>query len=801
MIKNLTDTFIFFIKYNIFNRIYVRISLLGFVIFVAPLLLTAFYLINLLNDDFKTTILIDQTKIINLQVENAKAKLNFLKSRIGVIADNLEVELEVHQEGTKSILSQSSEINPHILLHQDLQANLTKAIQAEKKLQMISIVLSTGEILLQLEKTYQGIRTVPIKRIQSASDALFFEHILQDKTPRVHVHSILSDNSYDKDMIPQKTSLIMGKRIHFNNNKVFGVLILKAGPELLLNRSDLTMKHSMLVLNKDGNLLYNRDNQKLSGEHLKADYYLLNEKPELKSILLNDNSMNTHIENSYGYWIWEKLPFEGGPQFDNHWLFIKKISHKDIVLPWDSIILRGFINSSIIIGICFVILTYLIYRLLEPIGNILKAMNKVEKGDYSIRLDYKTKTEIGDLAEQFNIMVSTLNSNHYELKKRMALINLNSQLSPNAHFIFDESQRIISANKACETMFGYKESELIGKTSDLLIPPPFCFETEKIIQDFFSNFRLEEMGKIKEQLAIKKNGFSFMVNIYIDFAFVESERLMMMIFEDISEYKNAEIKLLQAKEDAESANIAKSEFLANMSHELRTPMNPIIGFAKRGMDKSESLDRGKLRHYFDNIHQSSHRLLKLLNDLLDLSKLEARKMTYNFKDESLYDSIEISIGTFQAALLEKNITVVKNELNCNDIVYHDRDRMVQVINNILSNAIKFSPNRSVITVECNITYDDILISIADQGVGIPDNEIEAVFDKFIQSSETKSKTGGTGLGLAISKQIILDHHGNIWAENLIDKGVKFHISLPRDLREKSVWSSMFLPDASSPNVS
>lgn len=238
-------------------------------------------------------------------------------------------------------------------------------------------------------------------------------------------------------------------------------------------------------------------------------------------------------------------------------------------------------------------------------------------------------------------------------------------------------------------------------------------------------------------------------------------------------------ELASAVDDANAANMAKSEFLANMSHELRTPMHGILSFASFGIKKID-VSKEKQRKYFENIKISGNRLLVLLNDLLDLSKLEAGKMDLKLKDNDL-------VELFNSCFLEQeqrlqDFGIQLDLIADKKVVAHlDSIRIGQVITNILSNAIKFTPENSTITVEIkNMANKSVSFSLQDQGNGIPEEELENIFDAFVQSSRTDTGAGGTGLGLSISKKIIEGHHGSIWAENNAEGAViKFILPLSK----------------------
>ena len=237
------------------------------------------------------------------------------------------------------------------------------------------------------------------------------------------------------------------------------------------------------------------------------------------------------------------------------------------------------------------------------------------------------------------------------------------------------------------------------------------------------------------------------------------------------------VELTRAKEDAEDAVRAKSEFLANISHELRTPMHAILGFADLGKRKGAEGRMQKLPGYFDHILESGDRLLGLLNELLDLSKLEAGKMKFEIATNEL--GLVVSNAVDESRSLFSNRRMQLHFEADEDIVIPlDRNRILQVIHNILHNAVKFSPEGGEIFV-CVERVDDIArISIRDQGPGIPPEDLDLIFRKFEQSSTTKTGAGGTGLGLAICQQIVQVHKGRIYAANAPEGGAIFTVELP-----------------------
>jgi len=259
---------------------------------------------------------------------------------------------------------------------------------------------------------------------------------------------------------------------------------------------------------------------------------------------------------------------------------------------------------------------------------------------------------------------------------------------------------------------------------------------------------------------------------------------------------NKQTLLEEALEEAKLANEIKTEFLSNISHELRTPMLGILGFAELGITKLEDVDKSKLLKYFSRIHTSGSRLLRLLDNLLDLSKLEANKMVFDIQNHDLQAILDTVMVELMPLINSKELEV-KITRDCQKLSADiDKHRMHQVIYNLLSNAVKFTPINSIITISFT---DDIIefnsdcvaairITMSDQGVGIPEEELLSIFDKFSQSSRTKTGAGGTGLGLSICIDICQYHHGKLWAENIVgpEQGAKFTLLIPKVYLDKKL---------------
>lgn len=242
--------------------------------------------------------------------------------------------------------------------------------------------------------------------------------------------------------------------------------------------------------------------------------------------------------------------------------------------------------------------------------------------------------------------------------------------------------------------------------------------------------------------------------------------------------KERTAELAAAKEKAEASNRAKTAFLANMSHELRTPLHGILSFAGFGIKRHAAATPKKLLSYFQMIERSGRSLLVLLNDLLDLAKLESGAVLFEPQPVDFCGLITSVVGEFGALISERNVEIRFAQPDFRAIGNVDLEKTKQVIRNLLANAVKFSPRGGQVQIDLERGEGTLVVSLSDQGPGVPENELESIFDKFVQSSETQTGAGGTGLGLAICRQIVRAQGGRIWVQNCPTGGARFCTELP-----------------------
>jgi len=237
--------------------------------------------------------------------------------------------------------------------------------------------------------------------------------------------------------------------------------------------------------------------------------------------------------------------------------------------------------------------------------------------------------------------------------------------------------------------------------------------------------------------------------------------------------------LAETNAQLEEMSLHKSKFLANMSHELRTPLNSIIGYTKLMLNGLEGDLNEEQKQDLQTVYKNSKHLLELINDLLDLSRIEAGKTVFNYSTFKISDLLSDVISTVEQLARQKELTLTCSTAPDVDSIYADMAKIKQVLINILGNAIKFTDEGSV-KLEVIDADSNLIISVADTGIGIKKDDLMSVFDSFKQVEQIQiSKYEGTGLGLAISKQLIEMQGGRIWAESESEKGSTFYVSLPK----------------------
>lgn len=362
--------------------------------------------------------------------------------------------------------------------------------------------------------------------------------------------------------------------------------------------------------------------------------------------------------------------------------------------------------------------------------------------------------------------------------------------APDAILQVDTAGNIVFANSTAALMFGYTCDELLSSAVELLVPEAKRAAHSEQRKTFAAAGIARPMGLGMDLHARRKDGTEFPVEISLSPVKTEQGVYITAVVRDVTERKHIEeqMRLLEKgylqelearKQEAERLNRLKSDFLASISHELRTPLHTIIGFAELLHEESAGPLNIEQKRFVGHICHDSEHLLALINDVLDLSRIEAGGLQLHSEALVLADLISEAAKAIKPSAEAKDIALLL-DTHADVRVSADALRIRQVLYNLLTNAIKFTPCGGSIRVRTRFSNaQTVQVTVSDTGIGIaPDQQLQ-IFERFYQLGvTTQGIREGTGLGLAISKQLVEMHGGKIWVESQLGEGSHFHFTLP-----------------------
>ncbi len=446
------------------------------------------------------------------------------------------------------------------------------------------------------------------------------------------------------------------------------------------------------------------------------------------------------------------VPLKSGDNIE-YIVYIKDVKEdtNNVLRSIFSIILQALL-LGIVLSLVFAIL--LSITIISPIKSLTHKSKRMASGDFETTIDVKSPDEIGQLTETFNYMASELQTTLNAIQSEKDKVETILQYMTDGVMAFGKSGSIIHINPAAKALLAIEDIE------------------NKSFDELFSKYEIK-LGQI----------------IYLK-AVSASERIINYNNKEISAYfapfKTADqsggvIVVLRDITEREKLERSRKEFVANVSHELRTPLTTVKSYAETLYDLSEdnSYDKSMFESFLKTINNETDRMTRLVKDLLLLSSLG------HSSGEEMYEDIDIAylssniVQKLQHAANEKHQTLVYEPTNALPLFRGNIDRIEQVITNIITNAIKYTPEGGSITVSTLHVFNSITIKIKDSGIGIPPKDLEHIFERFYRVDKARSRDmGGTGLGLAIAKEIIEAHKGSISIKSTPNVGTEVMIKLP-----------------------
>jgi PAS domain S-box-containing protein len=433
--------------------------------------------------------------------------------------------------------------------------------------------------------------------------------------------------------------------------------------------------------------------------------------------------------------------------------------------------------TFILLGILFAAFSFIFIfvakKLVKPILDLEKAAEKIAQNDFDVEISHQSSDEVGKLSSAFLNMSQRIEKNVGELKTLLASI---VESSDDAIIGKGLDDRIISWNKGAERLLGYSHDEAVGSHINLIMPEEKRNDLLRVNSQINSG---QPVGHFETQRLAKNNE---LIEVSLNVSPIKNHNGEVIggsaIVRDIRALKQTQKELIEAKEIAEKASFAKSEFLSRMSHELRTPMNAILGFGQllrlEIKNKNQKIELTEV----DYILNAGKHLLELINEVLDLSRIETGALKVTLESVDLAKIIEETIGLIKPIADENSITIINNCHNQKNIyVMADGIRLKQIILNLLSNAIKYNRVNGTVTISYEIKDEKLKLKISDTGIGISEENYEDLFKPFERLGAEKGEVQGVGIGLSICKKLVELLNGLIYFESEFGKGSTFIIEL------------------------
>lgn len=409
----------------------------------------------------------------------------------------------------------------------------------------------------------------------------------------------------------------------------------------------------------------------------------------------------------------------------------------------------------------FILQTNWIYT---PITKLKDITSEFSKNNYDISLPKITSDEIGQLTNSIDKMRHKIQSTLSEIIDKEKMTSAILETAPDAIITMSKRGIIKSFNPGAETIFQFKANEIIGENIKVLMPDDVASHHKKYVDNFNKN-ESTILGRNRELFGVKKDGSQFPLEITINANIINNEQLFTGVLRDITERKKIDT--------------LKDDFISTVSHELRTPLTAIKGSLDL-INHGFNLDLPEqAATMLDISTRNVERLLSLINDILDVSKLESGEINLLIENIDVKQIIDNCIELNQEYAKKYNTGFFCTHCDENIMVNADKDRLTQVMSNLLSNAAKYSPENMPVEIFTEMNNGIVRVNVKDYGAGIPEEFQNKIFGKFTQSDSGNTRqVGGTGLGLNISKMIVEKLGGKIGFETIVDKGSTFYFEFP-----------------------
>lgn len=429
-----------------------------------------------------------------------------------------------------------------------------------------------------------------------------------------------------------------------------------------------------------------------------------------------------------------------------------------------------FFTASLIAGLISIVVALLVARsITKPIKEMQKQAVRIAQGDYSEKVDVQGHDELSQLAETFNKLSDRIEDAQDTMEaERNRLDSVLTHMTDGV-IATDRRGKVITINEMALSLLNTTSEQAIGQSILTLL-------------DLEEEYTLRKLLETPEEILIdrsKSDSEEDRMTLRSDFAMIRRESgfisgLVVVIYDVTEQEKTAE---------------ERRQFVSNVSHELRTPLTSVRSYLE-ALEEGAWEDKTVAPEFIHVTLGETDRMIRMINDLLNLSRMDSGAQQMDLELVNFNELVDYILDRFDMMVnnQEKNYRIVREFTERDLWVEIDTDKIMQVIDNIMNNAIKYSPDGGKIEVHLMETHNNVVLSISDEGLGIPKKDLEKVFERFYRVDKARARQqGGTGLGLAISKEVMKAHQGQIWVESVEGKGSTFYISLPYEPYEEDIW--------------
>jgi len=674
-----------------------------------------------------------------------------------------------------------------------LEAIFQSQLRRKSAYLSIRYIDARGQELVVVSRRDQEIISLSGEQLQNKARRTYVSETLKLPAGSVYVSEMNLNREFGKITLPRQEVIRSATPVYDEKTSGLAGLVTitaEVGSKLrtIQSRVRSASDSEIYITNDSGDYLLHPELDKAYGFELDKKFRIQDDFPQLANLFMS-NDRNPQVtlksESADGWQVmnFTKISFDA----NNPKRFIAVVitrDYSDIVAEQskllDDVVLWALL--LVIVGAGSGVLFSV--GLTRPIKQMTQVMDDyIHQRDTKETMPVNLNNEIGVMARIYQILIGQVEEAHSDLAEMN--IKLEARVAERTQALeiseihqrsivenivdgvitIDDKGTVASFNPAASNIFGYSAEQVTGRNIKMLMPEPYTSEHDGYLRNYLSTGEKKVIGIGREVVGQRKDGSTFPMELAVSEMQINGERMFTGIVRDITERKKIE-------------NM-KSEFISTVSHELRTPLTSIRGALGLVLGRSADQLSDKARNMLEMANRNSERLTLLINDILDLEKIESGRLEFDFAIVDLVSlarrALEDNEGYAQTHQVKLQLDTMLDVAP----VWCDEHRLLQVFANLISNAVKYSPRDGQVEISVSAHEGGYRVAVRDHGKGIPEEFHGRIFQRFAQadSSDTREK-GGTGLGLSITKAIVEFHKGNIGYESEPDKGTEFHFDLP-----------------------